>query len=90
MDASSENFTVKEIVLDIRSDVKQLALQINRIDREGSIGTKAELSDKEARIRTLEREGSRLSGVWATLTLIGAFTAGAAGLILGAFAYLGT
>ncbi len=51
---NSSSFTVKEIVLEVRNDVKQLAEKIDRIDRQGSIGTRSELEDHEARIRASE------------------------------------
>lgn len=44
-------FTTKEVVLEIRDVVNRLADKLERIDREGSIGTKAQLQDHEARIR---------------------------------------
>ena len=48
-------FTVKEIVVEIRDDLKKLAENVDRIDREGSIGTRGELVDHEARLRAIER-----------------------------------
>ena len=47
--------TVKEMVTEIRQDVKELKIQIDRIDRTGSIGTKAELEDHESRLRRIEQ-----------------------------------
>lgn len=47
--------TVKEMVAEIRADVKALAGHIDRIDRTGSIGTREELTDHESRIRSMER-----------------------------------
>lgn len=48
-------FTVKEIVLEIRRDLKALNDKVDQIDRKGSIGTREELSDHESRLRGLER-----------------------------------
>ncbi|HEY6022226.1 MAG TPA: hypothetical protein VIY48_20870 [Candidatus Paceibacterota bacterium] len=47
--------TIREVVLEIRSDVKDLSAKIDRIDREGSIGTKQELADHEVRLREQEK-----------------------------------
>ena len=87
MTNEEQAFTVKEIVLEIRKDVKDLASfvetqiadvnknaavattkasvveskiaalaqTVDRIDRGGSIGTKAEAQDHERRLRGLER-----------------------------------
>lgn len=54
-------FTVKEIVIEIRDTVKELANKVDRIDRQGSIGTREQLRehdnsihDHEARLGVLE------------------------------------
>lgn len=52
---NGDQFTVKEIVVEIRDDLKKLAARIDHIDREGSIGTKGELTDHETRLRAIER-----------------------------------
>lgn len=52
---SGVGLTLRELVLEIRSDVKSLDEKIGRIDRTGSIGTKEELLDHEMRIRGLEK-----------------------------------
>lgn len=51
---SGVGMTLRQMVFEIRGDVKDLALKLDRIDREGSIGTKAELNDHEQRIRKNE------------------------------------
>lgn len=48
-------FSLKEVILEIRRDVKDLSETLDTIDREGSIGTKSQLGDHETRIRGLER-----------------------------------
>ena len=50
------------------------------------------LEDHEQRIRGLEKSGFRLSGAWATLALVCATLAGAAGLALGSVSlfFMGT
>jgi hypothetical protein len=80
-------FSVKEIVVEIRNDVKDLAAKIDRIDREGSIGTRQDLADHENRLRDLEAGGFRLQGVWTTLGVIAGALAGGAGLVLGLLSY---
>lgn len=45
------NFTVKEIVVEIRDTVRELAVKVDTIDRQGSIGTKAQLQDHEQQLR---------------------------------------
>jgi hypothetical protein len=37
----------------------------------------------------LETQGNKLQGVWASVAISATFVAGAAGLILGALAYIG-
>jgi hypothetical protein len=59
---AASGFTVKEILLEMRGDLRSLSEQINRIDRQGSIGTKQELEDHEIRIRTLETSSVILEG----------------------------
>jgi hypothetical protein len=81
------SFSVKEIVVEIRNDVKELARQIDRIDREGSIGTRQDLADHENRLRTLESSDFRFQGAWATLGVIAGACAGLAGLALGALSF---
>lgn len=46
--------TMRQLVLEIRQDVKDLDIKVDHIDRYGSIGTKPELADHETRIRSLE------------------------------------
>jgi hypothetical protein len=79
---TNENFTVKEILL---NHVKNTDENFRKLE------TKLDIIslDHETRIRVLERSGSKLSGAWSTVTLIGAFLAGAAGLVIGVLAYLG-
>jgi hypothetical protein len=47
--------SLRELVLEVRADVKSLDEKIEKIDRQGSIGTREDLTDHETRIRTLER-----------------------------------
>jgi hypothetical protein len=47
--------SMREAVMEIRADVKGMQSKLDRIDREGSIGTKQELTDHEDRIRNLEK-----------------------------------
>lgn len=94
------NYTVKELLAQIWNelvDIKkkleertdELEGRINKIDREGSMGTKGDLIDHEARIRALEISGSRLSGAWAAVGIVFGAIAGVAGLIVGVLAYVG-
>jgi hypothetical protein len=55
-----KGFTVKEILVEIRDDVKDLSMKVDRIDREGSIGTKSQLDDHEQRLRRLSDHIGRL------------------------------
>lgn len=48
--------TLRDVVMEIRSDVKSLREALEKINQEGSIGTKAELADHESRIRMIERK----------------------------------
>lgn len=61
MNAGDANFTVKEIVIDIRDTVKALAEKVDRIDEQGSIGTREQLrtqsqaiQDQDKRLAVLE------------------------------------
>lgn len=47
-------FTVKEIVLDIRDTVKDLAEKVDRIDQHGSIGTRDILTRHSRKIEDLD------------------------------------
>lgn len=51
---SGVGLSLRELVLEIRADVKALDEKIERIDRDGSIGTRALQADHETRIRGLE------------------------------------
>lgn len=73
----------RDLVLEIRDDVKRLAASLDRIDREGSLGTRAELSDHDARLNKLEGAGTFLRGAWTGVTSITALLAGSAGLAIG-------
>ncbi len=79
--------TVKEMVKEIRSDVKDLSAKIDHIDRQGSIGTREEIVDHESRIRNLETSSSRLSGAWQTVTIVGATIVASAGLAISLFGF---
>lgn len=80
--------TMRDAVMEIRDDVKGLAAHIDRIDREGSIGTKQDLDDHENRIRVLEGGSSRLAGAWATAGIAASVLAGLAGLAVGVAAFV--
>lgn len=67
-------FTNKEILIEIRDNVKELAAKIDRIDREGSIGTQSDLQDHENRLRLLERFRYAIPSV-ATLALFASIAA---------------
>ena len=54
--ATGNGFTVKEIVIEIRDAVKELAVKVDDIDRKGSIGTKSELDNHDRRLLDAERE----------------------------------
>ena len=56
----SGSFTVKEIVVEIRDAVKDLAQKVDKIDREGPIGLRAELVDHSDRLRRSEERLGRL------------------------------
>jgi hypothetical protein len=54
--AGDEPFmTVRDAVMEMRGDLKALRAQVDRIEREGSFGTKSELIDHESRMRSLEK-----------------------------------
>lgn len=72
---NGSGFTVKEIVIEIRDDVRKLVERVDHIDRHGSIGTKQELTDHETRLRGLERFSARWSGAMALVTAFGALAA---------------
>lgn len=57
---SGVGLTVRELVLEIREDVRALQDHIDRIDRTGSIGTKKELDDHEQRLRDVESWKSKI------------------------------
>lgn len=61
MAEANGSWTTKEIVLEIRDTVGKLADKLDRIDREGSIGTKAQLDDHEHRIRQTSELVQRLT-----------------------------
>lgn len=70
-----ENFRVVHV------DLRDLAAKLDKIDRHGSIGTKAELLDHESRIRGLERYRYAMPSV--------GLIAGIAGIIAGLVAVFG-
>lgn len=80
--------SMRDAVMEIRKDVKDLTKVIERVDREGSIGTKQELNDHETRIRELETTGFRARGAFATLGIAASFLAGLAGLGVGVAAII--
>jgi cell division protein FtsL len=47
--------SLRELVLEVRADVKALDEKIEKIDRHGSIGTREDLTDHESRIRRVEK-----------------------------------
>lgn len=47
--------TIRELVIEIRSDLRQLNDKIDRIDREGPTGVSRQMQDHEARLRGLEK-----------------------------------
>lgn len=64
---TEEGFTVKEILLKVDAKVDRLSDKLDRIDRQGSIGTREELSDHESRLRSLEKKSWALTGVSSAL-----------------------
>lgn len=86
-DAPAEAFlTLREAVMEIRGDVKDLGLKFAAIDAETLKRTQA---DHEKRLRDLEDTGFRLAGAWATIGLVTAGVMSLAGLGLGLLSYLG-
>lgn len=76
MDVNSQNFTVKEILLEhVRDTADSFKKLENRLD--------IVALDHETRIRTLEKQKFSISGAWGAVGVLGAFIAGAGGLILG-------
>lgn len=63
-------FTVKDILIEVRQDVKDLAARIDEIDRKGSIGTREELTDHENRLRKVEAQSSRAWGAFLFVTAL--------------------
>lgn len=51
----ARGLTLRELVLEVRADVKSLDEKIEKIDRTGSIGTREDLTDHETRIRRVEK-----------------------------------
>lgn len=76
----NRGFTLRELVLEIRADVKALDEKIDKIDRTGSIGTREELTDHETRLRSLERAKWALGG-------IGGVAGAVAGVMAGFFGH---
>lgn len=72
---SSVGLTMRELILEVRDDVKNLREKIDLIDRKGSIGTREELADHESRLRRLEGFTAKWSGSFALLVAIGAYVA---------------
>ena len=71
---ADESFSFKEVLVEMRSDLKEVKQKLDRIDRDGSIGTRAELLDHETRLRSLERWRWGLGGSLAALgTAIGSY-----------------
>lgn len=81
--AEGNGFTNKEILLELRDDMKALRADILRIDREGSIGTRSELIDHEDRIRPLESFTTKIK-VFAGVAsfILSACTAGTIALLV--------
>jgi hypothetical protein len=63
--------SLRELVLEVRADVKGLDEKIEKIDRNGSIGTREELTDHETRIRGLEKARWGLAGISTIVGSIG-------------------
>lgn len=74
-------YGLKEIVSETRGDVKKLVAWSERVEVRLENGTKR-LDDHEVRVRKLESTGLRLSGMWTTLTIVGAVVAGSAGMVI--------
>lgn len=51
----ARGLSLRELVLEVRADVKSLDEKIEKIDRQGSIGTREDLTDHETRIRRVEK-----------------------------------
>jgi hypothetical protein len=74
-----DNFlTMRDVVLEIRADVKDL---------KATAASKTDIEDHETRIRGLEQAGFRLSGAWSTVGVLGGVLAGIAGLALGLLSF---
>jgi hypothetical protein len=65
MTTSGAEFTVKEIVIEIRDTVKSLDAKVDRIDREGALGTREQMAENA---RTGRINGERLAALerWQT------------------------
>ncbi len=74
----ARGLTLRELVLEIREDVKRLDGKIDKIDRTGSIGTREELTDHETRIRHIERwmYGIPVAALGAIAALVAQFVPG--------------
>ena len=70
MPPTDEGLSIRELLLEVRQDVRALSAHVDDIDRNGSIGTKAELADHEQRVRGLEKARNYCAGA---LILISAF-----------------
>lgn len=73
--SDGSGLSLRELVMEIRMDVKALDEKIDKIDRQGSIGTRELLKDHETRIRSLESTDRWRYGIPP------AFLAGLGGLI---------
>lgn len=54
----------RDLILEIRADVKAIEQKLEAINVEGSIGTRAELADHETRIRSAEKWRYGISGTF--------------------------
>ena len=77
MEDDGRGLSLRELVLEVRADVKSLHLE-----------TKGELVLMDARLSSLESGNIALRGAWATLGIMAATISGATGLALGVYAVL--
>lgn len=71
----AHGLSLRELVLEVRADVKALDEKIDKIDRVGSIGTREDLTDHETRIRRVEKwmYGVPLAALVSIASLVAAF-----------------
>lgn len=80
-----DGLSLRELVLEVRQDVKALNQKVDAIDRTGSIGTREELNDHETRLRTMEQRTWSKAGIGTYAGALGTVLGAAAGALVSFF-----